>query len=83
MSSDSLRASRQRLQTQSPTPTQNQYIASDRRLLVKVVKATELGGEQGASEPYCVVELDEPPQKNQTSVKKDARNPLWDEAFLL
>ncbi|XP_012249192.1 uncharacterized protein LOC100746676 isoform X1 [Bombus impatiens] len=81
-SSDSLRASRQRLQTQSPTPTQNQYIASDRRLLVKVVKATELGGEQGASEPYCVVELDEPPQKNQTSVKKDARNPLWDEAFL-
>ncbi|XP_050490515.1 uncharacterized protein LOC126873549 isoform X2 [Bombus huntii] len=81
-SSDSLQASRQRLQTQSPTPTQNQYIASDRRLLVKVVKATELGGEQGALEPYCVVELDEPPQKNQTSVKKDARNPLWDEAFL-
>ncbi|XP_060827206.1 uncharacterized protein LOC132913171 isoform X4 [Bombus pascuorum] len=81
-SSGSLQASRQRLQTQSPTPTQNQYIASDRRLLVKVVKATELGGEQGASEPYCVVELDEPPQKNQTSVKKDARNPLWDEAFL-
>ncbi|KAK9298897.1 hypothetical protein QLX08_007934 [Tetragonisca angustula] len=81
-SSGSLQASRQRLQTQSPTPTQNQYIFSDRRLLVKVVRAAELGGEQGAFEPYCVVELDEPSQKNQTSVKKDTRNPLWDEAFL-
>ncbi|OAD60732.1 C2 domain-containing protein 2 [Eufriesea mexicana] len=78
----SLQVSRQRLQTQSPTQTQNQYVASDRRLLVKVVKAAELGGEQGAVEPYCVVELDDPPQKNQTSVKKDTRNPLWDEAFL-
>ncbi|XP_026671753.1 uncharacterized protein LOC108627862 isoform X3 [Ceratina calcarata] len=79
-SSGSLQASRQWLQRQTPTPTQ--YVPGDRRLLVKVVKATELGGEQGAMEPYCVVELDEPSQKNQTSTKKDTRNPLWDEAFL-
>lgn len=81
-SSSSLQSSRQRLQTQSPTLSQNQYVVSDRRLLVKVARAAELGGEQGAVEPYCVVELDEPPQKNQTSVKKDTRNPSWDEAFL-
>lgn len=83
MSSSSLQSSRQRLQTQSPTLSQNQYVVNDRRLLVKVARAAELGGEQGAVEPYCVVELDEPPQKNQTSAKKDTRNPSWDEAFLL
>lgn len=69
--------------THGQIATQNQYVAGDKRLLVKVVRAAELGGEQGAAEPYCIVELDDPPQKNQTSVKKDTRNPLWDEAFLL
>ncbi|XP_011689259.1 PREDICTED: uncharacterized protein LOC105450868 isoform X2 [Wasmannia auropunctata] len=59
-----------------------QYVPGERRLLVKVVRAIDLGGQQGAVEPYCVVELDEPPQKNQTSIKKDTKNPLWDEAFL-
>ncbi|XP_076241986.1 uncharacterized protein LOC143183984 isoform X5 [Calliopsis andreniformis] len=81
-SSGSLQPSRQQVRTHSPIPPQNQYVVGDKRLLVKVVKATELGGEQGAVEPYCVVELDEPPQKNQTSIKKDTRNPVWDEAFL-
>ena len=60
-----------------------QYFPGERRLLVKVVKATDLGGQQGCKEPYCVVELDEPPQKNQTSIKKDTITPIWDEAFLL
>lgn len=60
-----------------------QYIVGDRRLLVKVVKANDLGGEQGCSMPLCVVELDEPPQKHQTAIKKDTANPVWDEAFLL
>ncbi|XP_018306143.1 uncharacterized protein [Mycetomoellerius zeteki] len=59
-----------------------QYVPGERRLLVKVVRAIDLGGQQGAVEPYCVVELDEPSQKNQTSIKKDTKNPLWDEAFL-
>lgn len=71
------------MRTRTPTPSQTQYVLGEKRLLVKVVRAAELGGEQGAVEPYCVVELDDPPQKNQTSVKKDTRNPLWDEAFLL
>jgi len=67
----------------APSPTSMQYMPGERRLLVKVARAIDLGGQQGAVEPFCVVELDEPPQKNQTSIKKDTRNPVWDEAFLL
>ncbi|XP_034944691.1 uncharacterized protein [Chelonus insularis] len=58
------------------------YVAGDKRLLVKVVKANDLGGQLGCSEPYCVVELDDPPQKHQTAVKKNTVSPVWDEAFL-
>ncbi|XP_077260262.1 uncharacterized protein LOC143896333 isoform X2 [Temnothorax americanus] len=73
----------QRLQGHTaPSSAPIQYMPGERRLLVKVVKAIDLGGQQGAVEPYCVVELDEPPQKNQTSIKRDTKNPLWDEAFL-
>ncbi|XP_050315110.1 C2 domain-containing protein 2 isoform X2 [Anthonomus grandis grandis] len=50
----------------------------DKRLLVKVIRAAQLGGR----EPFCVVEMDEPPQKNQTSVKKGTDSPFWDEHFL-
>lgn len=67
----------------SSSPTIQQYLPGERRLLVKVVKATDLGGQQGCKEPYCIVELDEPPQKNQTSIKKDTSHPSWEEAFLL
>ncbi|XP_025991352.1 uncharacterized protein LOC105193656 isoform X4 [Solenopsis invicta] len=76
--------SHQRLQGHhvAPSSLPMQYVPGERRLLVKVVRAIDLGGQQGAVEPYCVVELDEPPQKNQTSIKKDTKNPLWDEAFL-
>lgn len=55
----------------------------ERRLLVKVIKATGLGAKVGCTEPYCVVEMDDPPQKNQTSIKKDTNSPNWDEHFLL
>jgi hypothetical protein len=30
-----------------------------------------------------VVEMDEPPQKNQTAFKKDTNQPQWEEHFLL
>ncbi|XP_057324078.1 uncharacterized protein LOC130666812 isoform X2 [Microplitis mediator] len=67
----------------STGPTgQQKYIPGERRLLVKVVKASDLGGQQGCIEPYCVVELDDPPQKHQTSLKKNTVSPIWDEAFL-
>lgn len=55
----------------------------ERRLLVKVIKANGLGSKLGCSEPFCVVEMDDPPQKNQTSFKKDTDSPNWDEHFLL
>ncbi|KAK0173962.1 hypothetical protein PV328_007093 [Microctonus aethiopoides] len=61
---------------------QQQYVSGERRLLVKVVRACDLGGQQGCVEPYCVVELDEPPQKHQTAIKKNTVGPVWDEAFL-
>lgn len=31
---------------------------------------------------FSVIEMDEPPQKNQTAVKV-GENPTWDETFLL
>ncbi|XP_015112205.1 uncharacterized protein LOC107037902 isoform X3 [Diachasma alloeum] len=65
-----------------PESTAPQYVSGDRRLLVKVVRANDLGGKEGCAQPYCVVELDEPPQKHQTSIKKDTMSPVWDEAFL-
>ena len=63
-----------------PVPPPEKKIG-DKRLLVKVIQAKDLGGE--SRDPYCVVEMDDPPQKNQTSVKKDTQNPVWDEHFLL
>lgn len=53
-------------------------MTSGRRLLVKIVKGDGL---QLAKDPYCVVEMDEPPQKNQTGSRQGS-NPFWDEHFL-
>jgi hypothetical protein len=76
--------SRQRQgQMHSSGSTAQQYSPGERRLLVKVVRAADLAGELECREPYCVVELDEPPQRHQTSIKKETKNPVWDEAFLL
>ncbi|XP_022904296.2 uncharacterized protein [Onthophagus taurus] len=57
-------------------------IPSDKRLLVKIIRATQLGGNLGCTEPYCVIEMDEPPQKYQTSFQKNTDSPYWDEHFL-
>ncbi|CAH1389003.1 unnamed protein product [Nezara viridula] len=54
----------------------------NRRLLVKVIKANGLGASQGCKDPYCIVEVDEPAQKNQTAAKRDTNNPSWEEHFL-
>jgi hypothetical protein len=54
-------------------------IAAGKRLLVKIVKGEEI---TGAGECFCVVEMDEPPQKKQTGVRHGA-NIFWDEHFLL
>ncbi|KRF99148.1 uncharacterized protein Dwil_GK17967, isoform K [Drosophila willistoni] len=52
--------------------------ASSRRLLVKIVKGEGL---KDAHEPYVVIEMDEPAQKNQTGTQRGTR-PYWDEHFL-
>lgn len=54
-------------------------VPSGRRLLVKIVKGEGL---KNAKEPYCVIEMDEPQQKNQTAARS-GMNPFWDEHFLL
>lgn len=56
-----------------------QGVTSGRRLLIKVVKGEGLAQ---AKDPYCVIEMDEPPQKNQTGGRQ-GNNPYWDEHFLL
>jgi hypothetical protein len=38
--------------------------------------------QNGAFDPYCVIEMDEPPQKNQTGPRHGA-SVMWDEHFLL
>ncbi|XP_022236384.1 C2 domain-containing protein 2-like, partial [Limulus polyphemus] len=54
----------------------------EQRLLVKVIKANNLGSKKGCQEPFCVVEMDEPSQRFQTTVVKNTNNPFWDEHFL-
>jgi len=51
-------------------------------LLVKVVKGSELGTQKGCEEPYCAIELDEPPQKFQTDAVR-SQHPVWNENFVL
>lgn len=54
---------------------------SDKQLLVKIIKAAKLGGNKGCSKPFCVVEMDEPPQKFETQVVEGTDSPFWDESF--
>ncbi|CAD5120390.1 DgyrCDS8961 [Dimorphilus gyrociliatus] len=55
----------------------------DRKLLVKVIKATGVSDiDTGMSDPYCIVSMDEPAQKHSTSACKHTFNPFWDEHFL-
>ncbi|CAL8100389.1 unnamed protein product [Orchesella dallaii] len=50
-------------------------------LLVKVVRGTDLGVLKGCSEPFVVVELDDPAQKFQTTVQ-EKQSPIWNENFV-
>lgn len=53
-------------------------VSSGRRLLVKVVKGEGLSH---ATDPFVIIEMDEPQQKNQTGARQGT-NPYWDEHFL-
>lgn len=51
-------------------------------LLVKVIQGKELGVQKGCQEPYCAIELDDPPQKFQTEAVQ-SQHPVWNENFAL
>lgn len=55
---------------------------SESKLVVKVIKAEDLGGSIGCSKPYCVVEMDDPPQRFETSDVEHRNSPVWDESFV-
>ncbi|XP_047037741.1 uncharacterized protein LOC124642962 isoform X9 [Helicoverpa zea] len=80
---DSMLQQDRQMYTSTPNSTAGSVtLLGDKRLLVKLVCAKDLGGKTGCIAPYCVVEMDEPPQKNQTAFKKDTNNPQWEEHFL-
>ncbi|XP_022828521.1 phospholipid transfer protein C2CD2L isoform X11 [Spodoptera litura] len=80
---DSMLQQDRQMYTSTPNSTAGSVtLLGDKRLLVKLVCAKDLGGKAGCVAPYCVVEMDEPPQKNQTAFKKDTNNPQWEEHFL-
>ncbi|XP_022107445.1 phospholipid transfer protein C2CD2L-like isoform X3 [Acanthaster planci] len=66
------------------TPMGRTLTPADRRLLVKVIKANGLRERDGtsASDPYCVVTIDQPSQKHKTNIIRNTVNPFWDEHFL-
>ncbi|XP_073965927.1 uncharacterized protein isoform X4 [Choristoneura fumiferana] len=82
---DSMLSHERQLYSSTPTSVSTNNVAAmlgEKRLLVKVVSAKDLGGKAGCGAPYCVVEMDEPPQKNQTAFKRDTTSPQWEEHFL-
>ncbi|KAM3600694.1 uncharacterized protein V6R79_000840 [Siganus canaliculatus] len=58
--------------------------AHDWKLLVKNIRVT-LNHEEnaaGSMNPLCVLQLDDPPQRFNTSVLKNTTNPAWDQPFI-
>ncbi|XP_029303914.1 C2 domain-containing protein 2 [Cottoperca gobio] len=58
--------------------------AHDWKLLVKNIRVT-LNQEEdaaGSMNPVCVMQLDDPPQRFNTSVLKNTINPAWDQPFI-
>ncbi|XP_008285508.1 C2 domain-containing protein 2 [Stegastes partitus] len=58
--------------------------AHDWKLLVKNIRVT-LNQEEdaaGSMNPLCVLQLDDPPQRFNTSVLKNTTNPAWDQPFI-
>ncbi|XP_057372769.1 uncharacterized protein LOC130693609 [Daphnia carinata] len=56
--------------------------SKDKKLLVKIVKANNLGSQKGVHQLYSIIEMDDPPQRHQTTIKQGTENPFWDENFL-
>lgn len=58
--------------------------AHDWKLLVKNIRVTlnQEDDAAGSINPLCVLKLDDPPQKFNTSVLKNTTNPAWDQPFI-
>ncbi|XP_034405698.1 C2 domain-containing protein 2 [Cyclopterus lumpus] len=58
--------------------------AHDWKLLVKNIRVTlnQEEGAAGSTNPLCVMQLDDPPQRLNTSVLKNTTNPAWDQPFI-
>ncbi|KAM8898086.1 C2 domain-containing protein 2 isoform 3-T3 [Spinachia spinachia] len=58
--------------------------AHDWKLLVKNIRVTlnQEDGAAGGMSPLCVMQLDDPPQRRNTSVLKNTTNPAWDQPFI-
>ncbi|XP_028276983.1 C2 domain-containing protein 2 [Parambassis ranga] len=58
--------------------------AHDWKLLVKNIRITLSQEEDaaGSMNPLCVLQLDDPPQKFNTSVLKNTASPAWDQPFI-
>ncbi|XP_071172570.1 C2 domain-containing protein 2-like isoform X4 [Mytilus edulis] len=56
-------------------------MSGDKRLLVKIIKASGLGS-KAQVDPTCLVYLDTPAQTYSTNECRGTANPFWDEQFL-
>ncbi|MEQ2259966.1 hypothetical protein XENORESO_018126, partial [Xenotaenia resolanae] len=58
--------------------------AHDWKLLVKntQVKLNQEADAAGSTNPLCVLQLDDPPQRFSTSISKNTTNPTWDQPFV-
>ncbi|XP_035288135.1 C2 domain-containing protein 2 isoform X1 [Anguilla anguilla] len=58
--------------------------AHDWKLLVKNIRVTggQEDGAAGSTNPYCVLQLDDPPQKVSTSVCRSTSSPSWDQPYI-
>ncbi|KAL4229375.1 intracellular signal transduction [Mactra antiquata] len=65
----------------APQRVQQPRGPSDKRLLVKVIKASGLKQNEGSVDPYCVIYVDTPPQTEVTNIVRSTFNPFWDEQF--
>ncbi|KAF6024473.1 C2CD2 [Bugula neritina] len=67
----------------SSVPPKPPRSIEDKKLMIKLIKATKLNKQNLAGmDAYCVVQVDQPYQTHSTSIAKNTVNPYWDEHFL-
>ena len=59
----------------------NENTGRRRQLVITGIQATNLG--EDCRNSYCILEMDEPPQKYISATQKNTSEPVWDEQFIL